>query len=124
MTKYLFIFLFFSTIVNGNIKDVDTSIQEGVDFIDKIDPSVECFILEDENSIICKFETNSTNKDKHIIVQWIDPLGEISRTRNMLVPAGNGSIYDYRYIKGRVSGEWTFKVIENNKEFKTNFELK
>jgi len=124
MTKYLFIFLFFSTIVNGNIKDENTSNQENIGFINKKDPSVECLILEDENSIICKFETNSTNKDKHIIVQWIDPLGEISRTRDMLVPAGNGSIYDYRYIKGRVSGEWTFKVIENDKEFKTSFELK
>ena len=129
MTKYLFPFLFLLTIVNAenvNTNNEELIEEEPIEYIDeaKIEPSVDCLILEDENSIICKFETNRTNKDESIVVQWIDPQGDVSRSRNMLVPAGHASIYDYRYINGRITGEWTFKVIENDKEFSTKFELK
>ena len=129
MTKYLFPLLFLLTIVNA--ENVDTNNEELIDdepieYIDdvKIEPSVDCLILQDENSIICKFETNRSDKDESIVVQWIDPQGDVSRSRNMLVPAGHASIYDYRYLDGRIAGEWTFKVIENDKEFSTKFELK
>jgi hypothetical protein len=129
MIKYLFPFLFFLTIVNA--ENVDTYNEELIDdepseYIDevKIEPSVDCLILQDENSIICKFETNRSDKDESIVVQWIDPQGDVSRSRNMLVPAGHASIYDYRYINGRITGEWTFRVIENEKEFATKFQIK
>lgn len=89
-----------------------------------IETSVDCLILQDENSIICKFESKRSVEDQTIIAQWIDPQGDISRSREMIVPAGHGSIYDYRYIKGRLSGLWTFKVIYDNKEYTTQFELK
>ncbi|MGM0518884.1 MAG: hypothetical protein ACQERD_04480 [Campylobacterota bacterium] len=85
---------------------------------------VDCLILEDENSIICKFNAQRQTKDQEIIVQWIDPQGEVSRSREMIVPSGHGSIYDYRYKDGRVPGEWTFKVITDEKEYTTTFELK
>ena len=85
---------------------------------------VDCLILEDENSIICKFNAKRETNDQEIIVQWIDPQGEISRSREMIVPAGHGSIYDYRYIDGRALGKWTFKVITDEKEHTTTFELK
>ena len=129
MIKYLFPFLLFLTIVNAENINTDDDILEDeypIENIDdvKIEPSVDCLILEDENSIICKFETNRVLKDQEIVIQWIDPQGDISRSRNMLVPAGHASIYDYRYINGRLTGSWTFKVIENEKEYTTNFELK
>ena len=111
MIKYLFPFLFFVTITNA--EDINL----------KIEPSADCLILQDENSIICKFETNRTLKDRKIIVQWIDPQGDVSRSRNMLIPAGHASIYDYRYINGRLKGSWTFKVIENEKSYITSFKL-
>lgn len=88
------------------------------------EPKVDCLILEDENSIICKYEALRSTQDQQIILQWIDPQGDISRSREMIVPAGHGSIYDYRYIKGRILGTWTFKVISENKEYSTEFELK
>ena len=129
MTKYLFPLLFLLTIVNA--ENVDTNNEELIDdepieYIDDviIEPSVDCLILQDENSIICKFETNRSDKDESIVVQWIDPQGDVSRSRNMLVPAGHASIYDYRYINGRITGEWTFRVIENEKEFATKFQIK
>lgn len=89
-----------------------------------VQPQVDCLILEDENSIICKYEAIRSTQDQQIIVQWIDPQGDISRSRDMLVPAGHGSIYDYRYIKGRLLGTWTFKVISAETEYITQFELK
>lgn len=128
MIKYLFPFLFFITIINAeNINTQNEELlDEPMDYSNevKIEPSVDCLILQDENSIICKFQTNRLNIDQEIVVQWIDPQGDISRSRNMIVPAGHGSIYDFRYINGRLSGDWVFKVIENNKEFETKFNLK
>jgi|GEM_PF-1487192 len=128
MIKYLFPFLFFLTIINA--ENIDSQSEEladeyPIENIDEtiIEPSVDCLILQDENSIICKFETNRAVEDQDIVVQWIDPQGDVSRSRNMIVPAGHGSIYDYRYINGRLSGSWTFKVLENDKEYTTSFEL-
>ena len=90
----------------------------------EFEPTVDCLILKDENSIICKFEAQRSLEDQNIIAQWIAPDGNISRSREMIVPAGHGSIYDYRYIKGRELGNWTFKIISNQKEYATQFELK
>ena len=129
MIKYLLPFLFLITILNAenfNTQNDELIDDEPIDYSNeaKIEPSVDCLILQGENSIICKFETNRINTDQEIIIQWIDPDGNISRSRNMIVPAGHGSIYDFRYINGRLSGDWVFKVIENDKVFETKFELK
>jgi hypothetical protein len=129
MIKYLFPFLFFVTIINAeniNTESQELTDENPIENIDevRIEPSVDCLILQDENSIICKFETNRTLEDQDIVLQWIDPQGDVSRSRNMIVPAGHASIYDYRYINGRLAGFWTFKVIENEREYTTSFELK
>jgi hypothetical protein len=42
----------------------------------------------------------------------------------MRIPSFHGSVYDYRYMKGRANGTWTFKVIDNKKEYSTTFEIK
>ena len=82
---------------------------------------VDCLVLKDENSIICKYSHKRVNKDKTIRFEWIEPNGDISRARDMIIPAGHGSIYDYRYIKGRSVGTWTFKAIDETTEYKTTF---
>ena len=87
-------------------------------------PNVDCLILEDENSIICKFEVIRSEKEQQIIIHWVSPTGEISRTREMLIPAGDSSAYDYRYIDGREGGKWDFRIIYNGKEYNSQFELK
>ena len=87
-------------------------------------PNVDCLILEDENSIICKFEIIRDENEQQIIINWISPTGEISRTREMLIPAGDSSAYDYRYIDGRENGKWDFKIIYRGKEYSSQFELK
>lgn len=86
--------------------------------------SADCLILEDENSIVCKYMHERSDEDKEIKVQWINPDGEISRDRVLVIPAGHGSIYDFRYIEGRLPGIWQFKVIDNKRETTTTFEIK
>jgi len=87
-------------------------------------PEVDCLILEDENSIICKYVLNRENKDKNITFEWIDPEGNISRSKDVMVLSNHGSVYDFRYINGRQKGIWTFKVIDNGQIYKTEFEIK
>jgi len=83
----------------------------------------DCILLEDENSIICKYMAPRVDIEKTIIIEWIDPNGEISRTREMMVPPMHGSIYDYRYLQGRVPGVWTFKITDGNQTYTTQFTI-
>jgi len=85
---------------------------------------VDCLVLQDENSIICKYTHDRDIEDTQIKVIWIDPNGNISREREMIIPAGHGSVYDFRYISGRILGTWTFQVNDSNAIYKTNFILK
>ncbi|MFW2606196.1 hypothetical protein [Aliarcobacter butzleri] len=124
MIKFLIPFLLCTTIVfaessTDNNKKIEDTIQKSYN------PNVDCLILEDENSIICKFEVikDSQNEQK-IVINWVNPNGEISRTREMLIPAGDSSAYDFRYLDGRESGKWDFKIIYDEKEYSTSFELK
>lgn len=83
--------------------------------------TVDCLILEDENSIICKYTQESSPMEKNITVQWIEPDGVATRIRNMTIPPYHLSVYDYRYLNGRTPGEWKFKVIDNGDEYLTSF---
>lgn len=84
---------------------------------------VDCLILEDENSIVCKYTHVRVDYDKNVTFNWIDPNGNLSRSREMVIPAFHGSVYDYRYKKGRVLGTWTFEVIDQDQKYTTNFTL-
>lgn len=111
MKKILYIFLFLAVSI------LSETIEEEVN-------KVDCLILQDENSIICKYEHERVEEDKKINVQWIDPEGQMSRERELIIPAGHGSIYDFRYIEGRMKGTWEFKVLDSDKEVSTTFEVK
>ena len=83
--------------------------------------NVDCLLLDDENSIICKYTSDRVNYDRNVTFYWIDPNGLTSRTRDMLLPAKHGSIYDYRYKSGRLEGKWTFKVMDGKNEYSAHF---
>lgn len=85
--------------------------------------SADCIILQDENSIICKYTHTRVPTEKNIVVKWIEPDNTVTRERDMVIPAFHGSVYDYRYIEGRTKGEWTFKVIDGENEYTTNFTI-
>jgi len=112
MNKIIYLLLFITTFA------LSETIEE------EVKNNIDCLILEDENSIICKYEHERVDIDKEIQVQWIDPLGQLSRERTLLIPAGHGSIYDFRYISGRLKGIWQFKVIDNDIKLDTSFEIK
>lgn len=112
MKKIAVLLLFVSTLVCAEV--VETEYDE---------QAADCLILKDENSIICKYTHERKTDDMEVVFEWIDPNGELSRKREMLIPAGHGSVYDFRYISGRMKGTWTFKVIDNDKVLSTTFEL-
>jgi len=88
-------------------------------------PNIDCIILEDENSIICKFTVEINKKNDQIVdIKWIDPSGQISRNKEIIIPAGNASAYDFRYLHGRQKGEWKFVITYKDKEYLSKFELK
>lgn len=123
--KYVILFIFATTVLfaqtttNENKEEVQNSIEK------PYNPNVDCLVLEDENSIICKFELiKDTQNEQEIVINWVNPKGEISRTRQMTIPAGDSSAYDFRYLDGRESGKWDFKIIYKGQEYSTSFELK
>ena len=121
MTKYIVSFLL---LINVLFAEDNVTNKQEVNQNTPYNPNVDCLILEDENSIICKFEIIRDDKEQQIIINWISPTGEISRTREMMIPAGDSSAYDYRYIDGRENGKWNFKIIYQGKEYISQFELK
>lgn len=124
MFRYLIFFLFFLTNLFSENINLENQVEIQKETLKQKEPKCDCLILEDENSIICKFELLRQNIEKLIVVQWINPKGEISRSRDMIIPAGHGSIYDYRYIEGRKKGLWLFQVIMDNEKYSTKFTLK
>ena len=102
------------------------NIQKKVEVVDKVipyNPNLECLILADEDSVVCKFEVIRSDKEQQIVINWISPTGEISRTREMVINAGDSTAYDYRHLDGRENGKWNFKIIYNDKEYISQFEL-
>ena len=125
MNRYLVSFLIFTTTLFAQNMDLDKDkLNEENIVAEQYNPNADCLILEDENSIICKFEVIRDTKDQQIVINWISPTGEISRTREMNIPAGDVSAYDYRYLDGREGGKWNFKIIYNQSEYTSSFELK
>ena len=59
-----------------------------------------------------------------MIINLIDPNGSVARTREMIIPAGDTSAYDFRYLDEREKCKWDFKIIYNNQEYTTKCELK
>lgn len=122
MIKHLVSFLVFANIVFA--ENILLEEEKLVEVAQPYNPNVDCLILEDENSIICKFEVVRDVNDQQIVIHWISPTGEISRTREMNIPAGDVSAYDYRYLDGREGGKWNFKIVYNENEYTSSFELK
>lgn len=112
MNKWMALFLLMSSFTMAEV--VETEYDE---------KNADCLILKDENSIICKYTHERNTEDAEVVFEWIDPTGDVSRKRTMMIPAGHGSVYDFRYITGRMKGVWVFKVIDDDQVISTTFEL-
>ena len=122
MIKYMVSFLLLANVMFAENAIVEE--EKIIEVTQVYNPNVDCLILEDENSIICKFEVIRDTKNQQIVINWVSPTGEISRTREMNIPAGDVSAYDYRYLDGREGGKWNFKILYNQNEYSSSFELK
>ena len=122
MIKYMVSFLLLANVMFAENAIVEE--EKTIEVTQVYNPNVDCLILEDENSIICIFEVIRDTKDQQIVINWVSPTGEISRTREMNIPAGDVSAYDYRYLDGREGGKWNFKILYNQNEYSSSFELK
>ena len=122
MIKYMVSFLLLANVMFAENAIVEE--EKTIEVTQVYNPNVDCLILEDVNSIICKFEVIRDTKDQQIVINWVSPTGEISRTREMNIPAGDVSAYDYRYLDGREGGKWNFKILYNQNEYSSSFELK
>lgn len=119
-------FIIFFILITNSILFAKETIQKKAEVVAKVipyNPNVECLILADEDSVICKFEVIRSDKEQQIVINWISPTGEISRTREMVINAGDSTAYDYRHLDGRENGKWNFKIIYNDKEYVSQFEL-
>ena len=121
MIKYMVSFLLLANVMFAENAIVEE--EKIIEVTQVYNPNVDCLILEDENSIICKFEVIRDTKDQQIVINWVSPTGEISRTREMNIPAGDVSAYDYRYLDGREGGKWNSKILYNQHEDSYYFEL-
>lgn len=90
---------------------------------DYVGREVDCLVIKEENSIICKYMAERPLEDRFVTMEWINPEGEVSRTRKILFPSGHGSVYDFRYLSGREIGTWNFRVIDKDEVFNTTFEI-
>ncbi len=114
--------IIFSTILFSN--EIEKKEEEKLKDVE-YNPKVECLVLEDENSILCKFEVIiDPVEDQTISLKWVNPNEEITRTRDIVIPAGDSSAYDFRYLDGREKGLWSFKIIYKDKEYTNQFEIK
>lgn len=123
--KYIILFIFATTVLFAQpmVTQENTNTENITE--EPFNPNTDCTILEDENSIVCKFELiKDTQNEQEIVITWINPNGEVSRTRNMIIPIGDSSAYDFRYLDGRESGKWDFKVTYKGQDYSTSFELK
>lgn len=84
----------------------------------------DCLIVNDENSIICKYTSPILLEDKEVIIEWINPDGESTRRRGKIKPAGHSSVYDFRYLNGRIKGIWMFRVFDDKDIITTTFEIR
>jgi hypothetical protein len=113
MNKIIYIFLLLFISFNTLIAEEKSKTKN----------SVDCVIIEDENLIVCKYIQQWSGVENEIRFNWIEPNGKLSRSKNLIIPVGHLSIYDFRFLKGRTKGVWTFIAKDKNKEYKTNFTI-
>jgi hypothetical protein len=82
---------------------------------------VDCLVNKSKNSITCKYTQSTIKEDRKITMDWVEPSGVVSRHKVLSIPANHISVYDYRYLNGRTTGEWTIKVTDKGQKFSSTF---
>jgi len=76
------------------------------------DSTLTCEVVDDGvEQIKCTFATPRKNETREISFYWhSDMHPQDDRERDIVLPANHGSVYDYRYLRGRAQGAWTVTV--------------
>lgn len=104
---------------------ISTSLFAG-NVADMNDINCENEILEKEKEIIkCTYIAPYTDIDRTVTFNWIEPNGEVSRTRDINITKNHRSVYDYRFKNGRTIGKWNIQVIDklNNNNITSEFNV-
>ena len=74
--------------------------------------SVQCEVFDDGvEKIQCTFMTPREDVERTVTFQWhSDAFPQDDRERELSLPATHGSVYDYRYLRGRAEGSWNVTV--------------
>ncbi|MHC3993235.1 hypothetical protein ACXWTF_00240 [Thiomicrolovo sp. ZZH C-3] len=74
--------------------------------------SVHCNVLDNGvEKIQCTFVTPRKDWEREVVFYWhSDTFPQDDREHTIALPARNGSVYDYRYLRGRAQGVWTVTV--------------
>ncbi len=77
---------------------------------------IVCDIMDDDHKKIqCTFTTQRMNEDRNVIFFWHSlTTPQDDRERTIVLKAGHGSVYDYRYYYGRAQGEWEISVKDSD----------
>lgn len=79
---------------------------------------LECSVVEEDDKIIrCTFSSVRLATDRNVTFFWnSQTTPQDDRERNLHLPAGHGSVYDYRYYYGRAPGLWQVRVADESGE--------
>ncbi|MDX1294866.1 MAG: hypothetical protein R3302_01275 [Sulfurimonadaceae bacterium] len=77
---------------------------------------LECSVVEEHDKIIqCTFSSVRLATDRQITFKWkSDTTPQDDRERTFILPAGHGSVYDYRFYYGRAPGLWNVSTVNDN----------
>lgn len=83
-----------------------------------VDHSLACDIVEEEDKIIrCTYSAVRAPYDRTVRFIWrSETTPQDDRERTFNLPAGHGSVYDYRYYYGRAPGEWRVETQDEQGE--------
>jgi len=74
--------------------------------------SVQCEVLDDGiEKILCTLVTPRKNETRSATFYWhSEAYPQDDRERELSLPSNHGSVYDYRYLRGRAEGNWKVTV--------------
>jgi len=81
-------------------------------FANESRPSLECTaVSEDIEKIVCKIQVERSDYDRVVTFFWHSKrYPQDDRERTVVLNANHGSVFDYRFLRGRVQGEWSVAV--------------
>lgn len=88
--------------------------------------SVQCEI--ENGRIYCKYflDRSDNQNGKEVEFHWVSPKSPLDdRIRHFTVPPLHGSVYDYRFLPGRIEGKWVVRVtdLDTNTTVETAFDI-